>query len=293
MIWTEKYRPKKFGDVIGVPKQIKAFIKNPTHLLMVGDAGIGKTTVARILAKELDAELMELNASDDRGIQVIRDKVKFFAKKASVKMKIALLDEADGITRDAQQSLRRIMEIYAMSTLFILTANYLRRIIDPIRSRCTIVEFPAPDDELIIKRLKYICDNEKIKCDDDSLAEIVARAYPDIRKSINMLQSYCLDGKLNTDGIEDFKDLADAVFELILEGDYNTIRAVLTECVPNYDEMFRYLYNKIYESGTNDKDKKKAMIEIADRMWKNQSVADPEINFMACIFRIEDVLQEV
>lgn len=291
-LWTEKYRPQKFEDVIALPKQIPNLIKNPTHVLMIGVAGIGKTTCARIICKQLDADMLELNASDDRGIQVIRDEVKFFTQKMSEKRKVVFLDEADGLTNDSQQALRRIMEVSARSTLFILTANFLRKIIVPLRSRCSVIEFPLPDVEEIVNRLKHICDEENIKYDDGSLIKITKITYPDIRKAINTLQSSVVDGQIDVEDLGETLDVLDGLFDIIKQRDYDSLRSLLAKYVFDYESIYRYLFDKIFESEVKDGVKKKAMIEIAERMWRNQSVADQEINFMACVFNIEHVFDE-
>lgn len=201
-IWTEKYRPKKFEDVIGqedIIKRIKAFIeqKNMPHLLFSGPAGVGKTTTSLIIAKELfkenlNSNFLELNASDERGIDVIRNKVKDFARtKAiqSVPFKIIYLDECDSLTKDAQHALRRTMESYTNTCRCILSCNYISKIIDPIKSRCSIFKFKPLKNENIKKIIEMLSKEEKIEVDNDASSLLIEYSNGDIRKLENTLQA--------------------------------------------------------------------------------------------------------
>ena len=181
-MWTEKYRPKTFDEIRGqrdIVERVKKLVKsgNMPHLLFAGPAGVGKTTLALVIAHELYGSswrenFLELNASDERGIDVIRDKVKNFARTKAigdVPFKIIYLDEADALTRDAQQALRRIMENYTATCRFILACNYSSKIIEPIQSRCTVFRFkPLPKEELI-KLLEEIAKKEGLKIDKEAL----------------------------------------------------------------------------------------------------------------------------
>ncbi|ACB39634.1 replication factor C small subunit [Pyrobaculum neutrophilum] len=200
LFWFEKYRPRSFDEVVDleeVKSRLREFVRsgNMPHLLFYGPPGTGKTTMALVLARELYGEYwrentLELNASDERGINVIRERVKEFARTAPIKapFKLVILDEADNMTSDAQQALRRIMEIYAQNTRFILLANYVSGIIEPIQSRVVMVRFnPLPKDA-VIARLRYIAENEGIKASDDALETIFEFTQGDMRKAINALQ---------------------------------------------------------------------------------------------------------
>jgi replication factor C small subunit len=201
LFWFEKYRPRSFDEVVDLEEvkvRLREFVKggNMPHLLFYGPPGTGKTTMALVLARELYGEYwrentLELNASDERGINVIRERVKEFARTAPVgkaPFKLVILDEADNMTSDAQQALRRIMEIYAQNTRFILLANYVSGIIEPIQSRVVMVRFnPLPKDA-VIARLRYIAENEGVKATDDALEAIYEFAQGDMRRAINALQ---------------------------------------------------------------------------------------------------------
>ncbi|MEM1597259.1 MAG: replication factor C small subunit [Pyrobaculum sp.] len=201
LFWFEKYRPRSFDEVVDleeVKARLREFVKSGDmpHLLFYGPPGTGKTTMALVLARELYGDYwrentLELNASDERGIGVIRERVKEFARTAPVgkaPFKLVILDEADNMTSDAQQALRRIMEMYAQNTRFILLANYVSRIIDPIISRCAVFRFSPMPKSLMAERLRAIAKNEGIQLRDDAVDLIYELSEGDMRRAINLLQ---------------------------------------------------------------------------------------------------------
>ncbi|ACB40922.1 replication factor C small subunit [Pyrobaculum neutrophilum] len=247
LFWFEKYRPRSFDEVVDleeVKSRLREFVRsgNMPHLLFYGPPGTGKTTMALVLARELYGEYwrentLELNASDERGINVIRERVKEFARTAPIKapFKLVILDEADNMTSDAQQALRRIMEIYAQNTRFILLANYVSRIIDPIISRCAVFRFSPMPRSLMAERLKYIAKREGIEVGEDALDLIYELSEGDMRKAINLLQVAAATNK-----VVDANAVAAAaaavkpsdileLFNLALGGDYLKAREKLRE----------------------------------------------------------------
>jgi len=201
-IWTEKYRPKDFSEIKGqkeIVKRIKAFVElqNIPHLLFTGPAGVGKTTLSLVIAKKLFGDswhqnFLELNASDERGIDIIRNKVKDFARTkaiGNVPFKIIYLDECDALTREAQQALRRTMENYTKNCRFILSANYSSKIIDPIQSRCAMFRFKPLEKKYIYSIIEKIEKDEKIKVDDKTKEALFNISGGDARKINNILQS--------------------------------------------------------------------------------------------------------
>ena len=201
-IWTEKYRPEEFSEVVGqndIVKRIESLTNslNIPHLLFAGPAGIGKSTLALIVVKKLFKEgwkesYLELNASDERGIQIVREKVKNFARTRSigkVPFKVIFLDEADALTPEAQQALRRTMENYSSNCRFVLSCNYSSKIIDPIQSRCAIFRFKLLEKKDIGQRLKTIAEKEKLTLSQEAIEIIYEGSEGDCRRAINILQS--------------------------------------------------------------------------------------------------------
>ncbi len=201
-IWTEKYRPQSFSDIKGqkeIVKRVKAFVEkeNMPHLLFAGPAGTGKTSLALVVAKKLFGEgwrnnLLELNASDERGIDVVRNKVKDFARTRAigdVPFKIIYLDECDALTKEAQQALRRTMENYTQTCRFILSANYSSKIIDPIQSRCAVFKFRPLEKNDIFSIIDNISKSEKIKIDNKAEEALFEVSNGDCRRAENIMQS--------------------------------------------------------------------------------------------------------
>lgn len=233
-IWIEKYRPRRLSDIVGqddIVVRLSSYVKsgNLPHLLFSGSAGIGKTTAAVALAREFfiddwQMNFRELNASDERGIDVVRNQIKQFARTSPLgdaEFKILFLDEADALTTDAQAALRRTMENYAQTCRFILSCNYSSKIIDPIQSRCAIYRFRELDAEAIIKEIRKIAEAEGLEITDDGLNAIVYVAQGDMRKAINALQGaaiqdsyvdaekvYEITSTARPDEIEELLDLA-------------------------------------------------------------------------------------
>lgn len=239
VIWTEKYRPRDFEDVFGqedIVKRIKSFVsqKNMPHLLFAGAPGSGKTTIALIAAKKLfgdswSTNFLELNASDERGIDVIRQKVKSFARTRPISdlpFKIIFLDESDALTKEAQQALRRMMEMYTTTCRFILSCNTSSKIIDPIQSRCTIFRFKLLKKENVKSYVEKITKEEKIKIDDNAIDAIYNIGKGDLRRTVNILQSCAtLDNRITEDLIYEIISKAkpadiSEMLELALKGKF-------------------------------------------------------------------------
>src|SRR3990167_6976996 len=218
-IWIEKYRPKRFEDVIGQNlSHIKDHLKNLPHFLLVSKSpGTGKTSTAKIIIKELKADFISLNASDERGIDVIRNKIKTFAMTRSTngKFKIVHLDEADYLTRDAQPALRNMMETYASNCRFILTANYENKLIEPLRSRCVRIEFSTPSKTQISVLLQTIVQKENLNVEMTLINQLIDKCYPDIRKMVNNLQRFSMTKNIKDLQIRETTDLSQLIFNEI------------------------------------------------------------------------------
>ncbi len=247
-IWIEKFRPRKFEDIIGqevIVRRIKAFVesKNIPHLLLAGPPGVGKSTIALVIAKELFGEnwrdnFLELNASNDRGIDVVRNTIKDFARTKSIgnaPFKIILLDESDSLTRDAQQALRRTMEQYSSTCRFVLSCNYSSRILDPIQSRCTIFRFKPLSKEEINKIIDRISKEEKLKVDEKARDALVYVSSGDARRLENVMQS-C--------NIIDKKITEELVYEIVSAAKPKEIKEILEFAV---DGKFSHAKEKLLD----------------------------------------------
>ena len=254
IMWTEKYRPKSLDELKGhedIILRLKGFVErgNLPHLLFAGPPGTGKTTALLALANDLfgtqnvRSNLLELNASDDRGIDAVRTKIKDFARTASfggAPFKIICLDEADNLTSAAQQALRRTMEKYVKTSRFALICNYSSKIIEPIQSRCAIFRFKPLDQKSMNAYLTHICKNEKVTFDKEGIETVLYIAEGDLRKAINILQSTAASGKpiekttvLQTVGHADPERIRE-MLKIALKGDFYKARDVLNRLILEY-----------------------------------------------------------
>lgn len=241
--WTERYRPQKLGDIVGqdaIVDRLKAYVKAKSmpHLLFAGPAGSGKTTAALCITKELfggvTGNFLELNASDERGIDVVRTKIKNFARTKSITsgFKIIFLDEADALTSDAQNALRRTMEKYTQTCRFILSCNYSSKIIDPIQSRCAIFRFKSLSRDSIREKIADILKKENVEYTEEGLHAIVYVSEGDMRRAVNLLQSSATMGKVDEDNVYAIASKARPqdirnVIELALDGKFLDARNLI------------------------------------------------------------------
>ncbi len=277
-IWTEKYRPKNLDEVIGqkhVTERLKAYVetKNMPHLLMTGPAGTGKTTCSLAMAREMFGDewkgnFIELNASDERGIDVVRGKIKEFARTAplgNAEFKIIFMDEADALTSDAQAALRRTMEKYSKICRFILSCNYSSKIIDPIQSRCAVFRFKPLSKEDVRSFLTKIVTNEGVKIDDDALEALVHVARGDMRRAVNSLQvAASMDKTIDVDTIYQTTGLANPeevkdMIETALKGNFIAARDKLDEIMIEFglsgQDIIRQIHSSFFELSIDDREK--------------------------------------
>ena len=296
-IWTEKYRPDVLENYIGndvIKAKLEEYIQTQDipHLLFYGTAGTGKTTAAKILVKNIDCDYMFINASDERGIDTVRDKIKGFASTVGfAPLKIVVLDEADFLGREAQPALRNMMEAHAASTRFILTANYVERIIDPLVSRTQVYKLTPPSKKDVAKKLADILKNENIEYDTKTIAQIVNVYYPDIRKIINTAQLQSRDGKLQVSVDEligqDVKlKVVDALTSnLTLKDKVTEIRKIVADAqIQDFTELYRVLFDYVEQYAPNKIPQ--AVIAIGDGQFRDGQVVDKEICFIATLYTI-------
>lgn len=300
-IWVEKYRPKTIDEYIfHTPQQRSMIVKmindrSIPHLLFSGPAGGGKTTLAQILIHELELEendVLIINASDERGIDTFREKIKNFASSCALgAFKVILLEEADSLTPESQQAMRRFMEEYSNSVRFILTCNYEHKITAPIKSRCQHFQFKASDKNDIAEYLIRILATERIKFDLNLLDKYITFAYPDIRKIINLIQQNSINGVLQEPIInEQIGDYKFKLIDLIERDKWIEIRKLVCSNVvaEEWESIYRFLYENLNRAPKfQNKDKwEEGIVIIADHLAKHPLVADPEINAAAMFIRL-------
>jgi len=298
-LWVEKYRPKTVDGYVfrdaHQKAQVERWIKDGSipHLLLSGNAGIGKTTLARLLFNELEIneyDIMEINASRENSAETIRDKITNFVQMIPFgDFKVVLLDEADYLTPNAQAILRGVMETYHTTARFILTCNYPNRIIPALHSRCQGFHIEKIDQVEMFARVVHILDSEDIKFDADVLDTVVKVTYPDLRKCINMVQMNSLDGLLHSPekgdtGEQDYK--IDMV-ELFKLGKINEARKLIcSQARPEeMEEVYRWMYDNITLFG-DDAKQEKAILIIKQGLVDHTLVIDPEINLSATLIRL-------
>jgi len=282
---NEKYRPKVIEDIIGFEPTFSIDEDMP-HLLFYGSAGTGKTNAAKTIVRMLNCEHIILNASEERGIQVVRDKIQVFAGTQSKdgNIKCVILDEADFLTQESQTALRNILESFSRNTRFILTCNYLQKIIDPIQSRCILIKFNDIKKEDVINRLEYICKTENIPYEKVALEKIVEYTGTDIRSSINKLEEF-KDGVF-LDRIKKESKVAEEVFVLIQQKKFELARQTYLDGNIEPEKFMRDLHDTIFDGTYTTEQKQKAILIISEEYRWLSSVAWPQILIESLILKL-------
>lgn len=297
MLWTEKFRPQTVEDCIlpdRLKKPFQEYVKqkNIPNLLLAGGPGVGKTTVAKAMCKEIGCDYMVINGSDESGIDIFRTKIKNYASSMSLSggRKVIIIDEADYLNPNSTQpALRNAIEEFAGNCSFIFTCNYKNRIIDPLHSRCAVIEFNLKNGEKasmassFFKRIQSILHNEKVEFDDSVIAELVKKHFPDFRRVINELQRYSQFGKIDTGILAQISEVSlNEVTKFVKEKDFGAIRKWVGSNDIDSTTLFRKIYDSMYDA-LKPHSIPQAVLILADYQYKAAFVADQEINTVACL----------
>ena len=297
LLWTEKYRPKTIEDCI-LPERLKKPFQEYVNsnqipnLLLCGGAGVGKTTVAKAMCEEIGCDVMVINGSDESGIDTFRTKIKNFASSMSLAggRKVIIIDEADYLNPNSTQpALRNAIEEFAGNCSFIFTCNFKNRIIDPLHSRCAVVDFTLKANEksqmagLFFKRIQSVLQSEKVEFDDKVIAELIKKHFPDFRRIINELQRYSQFGKIDSGILSQLSDVGiNDIVKYIREKDFGSIRKWVASNDIDVAVLFRKLYDNLYDV-LKPQSIPQAVVILADYQYKQAFVADQEINLVACL----------
>lgn len=296
-VWVELYRPTEFKDLIFGNKQlIMNHLKNPmampSFIFYSNHPGTGKTTTAKIIIRELDCDALVINASDERGIDAVREKITVFARNMSsnpLTKRCIFCDEADSITRVAQDSLRNLMEEYSDNCFFIFSANDCSKIIEPIQSRCVLINFEKPNKADILQRIEYICEQEQVKATDKEIEDLVNQCYPDMRQMIKLLQTAKVEDKPITFNQNDYAQFLNALKTNNIDYLYNKTYDSEFDCFGCNRWLFNHFFNNIKQyDATKLADIAIRLAEVEKGWTINANV---EIIFLANMLQIGKILK--
>lgn len=297
LLWVEKYRPKTVVDCI-LPDRLKTPFqeyvnqKSIPNLLLSGGAGVGKTTIAKAMCEEIGCDYMVINGSDESGIDTFRVKIKNYASSMSLSggRKVIIIDEADYLNPNSTQpALRNAIEEFSTNCSFIFTCNYKTRIIEPLHSRCAVVDFALKGNEKVdmagqlFKRIQSILESEHVEYDNKVIAELIKKHFPDFRRVINELQRYSKFGKIDSGILAQIGNVnLTEIVKYIKEKDFGSIRKWVATSGIDSNTVFRQIYDSLYDI-MKPTTIPQAVVILAEYQYKNAFVADTEINLVACL----------
>jgi len=297
LLWTEKYRPQTIEECI-LPERLKTpfqeYVNQKTipNLLLHGGAGVGKTTVAKAMCNEIGCDFMVINGSDESGIDTFRVKIKNYASSMSFAggRKVIIIDEADYLNPNSTQpALRNAIEEFAGNCSFIFTCNYKNRIIEPLHSRCAVIDFGLKNGEKVKmaaqfhKRIEHVLRSEKVDYEKPVVAELIKKHFPDFRRVINELQRYAQLGKIDVGILSQIGDISiSQIVKHLKEKDFGSIRKWVASTEIDSTALFRKIYDGLYDS-LKPQSIPKAVLILSDYQYKQAFVADQEINMVACL----------
>ncbi len=300
-LWVERYRPVSLENYIGnehLKTKVSKYISTGDipHLLLHGKAGTGKTTLAKLLVSNVDCDQMYVNASDENNVETVRNKIKMFASSVGFKdLKVIILDECDFLTPNAQAALRNLMETFSKHCRFILTCNYVERIIDPIQSRCQSFQIIPPSKKEVAIHTSKILNTEGISFENEQIVTMVNSSYPDIRRIINAVQRNIVDNQLivDTESLVQ-NDYKLQVLEILQTQDkknaFKNLRQLLADSqIRDYADLFRLLYDEIESYGKGHI--AEVILTIAKYELSDAQVVDKEINAMAMLIEILNIIK--
>jgi len=296
-LWVEKYRPDTLEGYVGnqsIVDKVKLYLENGDvpHLLLYGNAGTGKTTLAKIISNNIDCDLLYINASDENSVDTVREKIKNFSSTIGFrKWKLVILDEADYMTPNGQAALRNLMETFSKTTRFILTCNYVEKIIDPIQSRCQVFAITPPTKKDVAVRVSQVLKLENVAFEMNDLVAIINSSYPDIRRILNTCQRQSINGELKLDK----QSLIEAnymtkLLEILSSNEdkktkFQNIRQLLADSqVKDFTSLYRFLYDNLDNFATGHL--AGSILIIAEAQYKDSLVVDKEINVMSTFVQL-------